>query len=158
MNAILMQVTVPAVLASVFCFILGICLAIIVYQVIARTRAKTFKQERQQQVEAAKKEAENIIKSAQIEAAAEAIKKKEQFTAESNKIRAELHETEMRLTKREDVARPAGRPAPAAGKHPKTAAGRCGKKVEQYRPQGKTAFRLDGAGEKPAAQNHRNEY
>lgn len=103
MNTILMQITMPAVLVSIFCFILGICLAIIAYQIVARTKAKTFQQERQRQLEAAKREAENIIKSAQIEAAAEAIKKKEQFTTESNRTRAELHETEMRLTKREDV-------------------------------------------------------
>jgi len=54
------------------------------------------------QIDGAKREAENIIKSAQIDAAAETIKKKEQFTSEANKIRAEQHETEMRLTKRED--------------------------------------------------------
>ncbi len=50
-----------------------------------------------------KKEAENILKTAQIEAAAEAIKKKEEFTAEANRTRVELRENETRLTKREDV-------------------------------------------------------
>ena len=38
-----------------------------------------------------------------MEAASDAIKKREEFTNESNKIRAELHENELRLTKREDV-------------------------------------------------------
>jgi len=103
MNAILMQVLLTPIIASIVCFILGICLTIIAYQIIARASAKTFQQERQRQIEGAKKEAENIIRAAQIEAAAEAIKKKEQFTTESNQIRAELHETEMRLTKWEDV-------------------------------------------------------
>jgi ribonuclease Y len=70
---------------------------------IARTRSKTFEQDLQRQIDGAKREAENIIKSAQIDAAAETIKRKEQFTAEANKIRAELHESEMRLSKREDV-------------------------------------------------------
>jgi len=103
MNAILMQVPLTPIIASIICFILGICLTIIAYQIIARASAKTFQQERQRQIEGAKREAENIIRAAQIEAAVEAIKKKEQFTTESNQIRAELRETEMRLTKREDV-------------------------------------------------------
>jgi len=104
MDTIMMQiVTLPAVLVSIFCFILGICLCVIVYQIISRAKAKTFERDLQRQIEGAKREAENIIKSAQIDAAAETIKKKEQFTAEANQIRAELHETEMRLSKREDT-------------------------------------------------------
>jgi len=104
MNTIMMQVvTLPAVLASIFCFILGICLAVVVNQIISKAKAKTFEQDLQRQIEGAKREAENIIKSAQIDAAAEAIKKKEQFTAEVNEIRTELRETEMRLSKREDT-------------------------------------------------------
>lgn len=103
MSVILMQVPLTPIIASIICFVLGICLTIIAYQIIARASAKTFQQERQRQIEGAKREAENIIRAAQIEAAAEAIKKKEQFTTESNQIRAELRETEMRLTKREDV-------------------------------------------------------
>jgi len=83
--------------------LLGGCLVAVVYQVIARTRASTFQEDLQRQLDGAKKEAENIIKSAQIDAAAEAIKKKEEFTAEANKARAEMHETEMRLSKREDT-------------------------------------------------------
>jgi ribonuclease Y len=100
----MMQIdTLPAVLISIFCFVLGICLAAVVYQMISRAKAKTFEQDLQRQIEGAKREAENIIKSAQIDAAAETIKKKEQFTAETNQVRAELRETEMRLSKREDT-------------------------------------------------------
>jgi len=102
MDAIIMQIGVPVVLASIVCFILGICLTAIVHQMISRARAKTFEQDLQRQIEGAKREADNIIKSAQIDAAAENIKKKEQFAVETNQIRAELHETEMRLSKRED--------------------------------------------------------
>jgi len=68
----------------------------------SRAKAKTLEQDLQRQVEGAKREAENIIKSAQIDAAAETIKKREKFAAEANKSRAEMHEVEMRLTKRED--------------------------------------------------------
>jgi ribonuclease Y len=70
---------------------------------ISKAKAKTFEQDLQRQIEGAKREAENIIKSAQIDAAAETIKKKEQFATETNKIRAELREMEVRLSKREDT-------------------------------------------------------
>lgn len=83
--------------------LLGGCIVAFVHQMISRAKAKTLEQNLQQQMDAAKKEAKNIIKSAQIDAAAEAFKKKEEFTNESNKVRAELHEIEMRLSKHEDA-------------------------------------------------------
>jgi ribonuclease Y len=94
---------ISAVAASIISFVLGICLMAIIYQIVAKTKSKTFEQDLQRQIEGAKREAENIIKSAQIDAAAETIKKKEEFATEANKIRAELHENEIRLAKREDV-------------------------------------------------------
>jgi ribonuclease Y len=103
MDAVLMQIYWQAGIVGLVCFVLGVCLMAIVHQMLARTRAKTIAEDLQRQIDGAKKEAENIIKSAQIEAAAEAIKKKEEFTAEANRIRAELRENEGRLTKREDV-------------------------------------------------------
>jgi ribonuclease Y len=103
MDAVLMQISLPGAVLAVFCFVLGVCLMAIVHQMIARTRAKTIAEDLQRQIDGAKKEAENIIKSAQIEAAAEAIKKKEEFTAEANRIRGELRENEGRLAKREDI-------------------------------------------------------
>jgi len=103
MDTIMMEIGFPAALATVIAFILGGCLVAVVQQTMARTRTKTFAQDMQRQIEGAKKEAENIIKSAQIDAAAETIKKREQFTDEANKIRAELREAETRLSKREDA-------------------------------------------------------
>ena len=103
MDAIMMQIGLPAVLVPIATFLLGIALAAMIFQMITRAKAKTFEQNLQRQIDGAKREAENIIKSAQIDAAAENIKKKEQFTAETNRIRAELHETEMRLSKHEDT-------------------------------------------------------
>ena len=89
--------------ALVIGLLLGGSLVAIVFQMISRAKAKTFEHDLQRQIDGAKKEAENIIKSAQLDAAAEAIKKREEATSQANKIRAELHETEMRLTKREDT-------------------------------------------------------
>ncbi len=104
MDAILSEFSnLHAGMASLLAFVLGICLTVVIYQMIAKTRAKTIAEDLQRQLDGAKKEAENIIKSAQIEAAAEAIKKKEEFTNEANRIRAELRETENRLSKREDT-------------------------------------------------------
>jgi len=102
MDAILMEILLPEVMATIIAFLLGIGLTAIVSQIITRAKAKTLDQDLQRQVEGAKREAENIIKSAQIDAAAETIKKREEFAAEANKVRAELHEIEVRLTKRED--------------------------------------------------------
>ncbi|MHC4510489.1 MAG: ribonuclease Y [Planctomycetota bacterium] len=102
MTVALAEIGLPAVALTVIAFLLGMGLTAVVHQMIARAKAKTFQEDQDRQVEGAKREAENIIKSAQIDAAAETIKKREQFTGEANKIRAELHETEMRLTKRED--------------------------------------------------------
>ena len=103
METILMQLELPAVMATVIGFILGICLTVILNQWISREKAKTFEEDLQRQIDGAKKESENIIKSAQIEAASEAIKRKEQFSEETNKIRTELREIELRLTKRGDT-------------------------------------------------------
>ena len=97
-----MGMSLPAVVTTTVGFVLGICLTVIVHQMVSRARSKTFAEDLQRQIDGAKKEAENIIKSAQIDAAAEAIKKKEEFTGETNKIRAELREIELRLSKRED--------------------------------------------------------
>jgi ribonuclease Y len=102
MYTVLSQATIQPWLATIFGFVLGLCLAYVIYLIVSRARAKTFQQDLDRQIDTAKREADNIIKSAQIDAAAEAIKKKEEFTGEANKIRAELHETEMRLAKRED--------------------------------------------------------
>jgi len=103
MDTLMLQIGLPIVALTIIAFLLGIALAAMVFQMITRAKAKTFEQDLQRQIEGAKREAENIIKSAQIDAAAENIKKKEQFAAEANKIRAELHETDMRLSKREDA-------------------------------------------------------
>lgn len=103
MDTIIMQLGVPTVAASVICFVLGVCLAAIAQQIISKVKAKTFQEDLQRQIDGAKKEAENIIRSAQIDAASETIRKREQSEAEANKIRAELHEVEARLNKREDA-------------------------------------------------------
>jgi ribonuclease Y len=102
MELILLQI-LPSWQITVIVFFLGIGLSLIGFQIYMKTRDKTFKEDLQRQINGAKKEAENIIKSAQVDAAADTIKLKEKATAEANQIRAEIREIEMRLTKREDT-------------------------------------------------------
>jgi ribonucrease Y len=101
MDAVLMQINPWA--ATVVGFLLGGCLVAVIHEMVKRAREKTRTEDLQRQVDGAKREAENIIKTAQIEAAGEAMKKREEFTAEANQVRGELRENEARLTKREDV-------------------------------------------------------
>ncbi len=104
MDTIIMQIIEPLDVATpVIGLIIGVCVTVIVHQLIAKARTKTFEENLQRQVEGSKREAENIIRSAQIEAAAEAIRKKEKFTDETNQVRTELREIELRLSKREDA-------------------------------------------------------
>jgi len=101
MESVLMAIPDPV--STIMGFFLGIGLSLVVFQMIKKAKSKTLEQGLQRQIDGAKREAENIIKSAQIDAAAEAIKKKEKFTSETNQIRTELRETEARLSKREDI-------------------------------------------------------
>jgi ribonuclease Y len=103
MDALLETNWIPSYAATIVAFLLGIGLAAILFQIISRAKAKTFHEDLERQIDGAKKEAENIIKSARLDAAAEAIKKKEELTAEAHRVRGELRETEQRLSKREDV-------------------------------------------------------
>jgi ribonuclease Y len=103
MNNILLQTQLPpSWILSIFAFILGLIVTYVISQIIKKAKAKTFQEDLQRQIDGAKKEAENIIKSAQIDAAAETIKRREEFNKESNQVRVELREIEARLTKRED--------------------------------------------------------
>ncbi len=103
MDALLQINWVPSYAATLIALLLGIGLAAILFQIVSRTKAKTCHEDLARETEGAKREAENIIKSARLDAAAEAIKKKEELTAEAHRVRGELRETEQRLSKREDV-------------------------------------------------------
>jgi ribonuclease Y len=104
MNNLLLEVSaLTPWLASIAAFAAGIAITMAVYSIVRRAKAKTLEQDLQRQLDGAKKEAENIIKSAQIEAASEAIKRREEFNKEANQTRTEFREIEARLTKREDT-------------------------------------------------------
>ncbi len=103
MYGILMQVSFEAITAVIAGVLVGVGGTWLFVHFLTRAKAKTVQQEMQIQMQGAKREAESIIKAAQLEAAGEAIKKQEESTAQANKIKAELRETELRLSKREDI-------------------------------------------------------
>ena len=87
--------------------IVGIAVAAVITYVglkkIGASKIKAIEEEQKGQIESAKREAENIVKAAQIEAGEVTLKKKEEFTNEVNQVRTELREAEKRLSKREDL-------------------------------------------------------
>lgn len=87
MDTMIMQIGYQVPLYIVVGFVLGICLMAIVAQIISRKKTETVKGNLSRQIEDAKREAENIIKSAQIDSASEVMKRREVFNAETNKIR-----------------------------------------------------------------------
>ncbi len=92
----------PVVIGSV-CLVVGLGLAFVVQIMISKMKAKNLEEQLQGKITTAKREAENIIKTAQLDAAADVIKKKEAFTNEMNQLQGQLRNQERRLSKREDV-------------------------------------------------------
>lgn len=92
----------PFVIGPV-CLVVGLGLAFVVQLFISKLKAKNLEDELQGKITTAKREAENIIKTAQLDAAADVIKKKEVFTNEMNQLQGQLRNQERRLSKREDT-------------------------------------------------------
>ncbi len=82
---------------------IGAILAFLAGKVISSLKQSSLNKRLALQTEQAKRDAGEIIKAARIEATAEALKKKEEFTAEINQAKAELREAEKRFTKHEDA-------------------------------------------------------
>jgi ribonuclease Y len=81
----------------------GAAAAIVALTVRARMAAASTAQRTEQMLTNAKQEADNIIKSAEVDAKAAKLASMEAFEKESAAVRAEHKEIEKRLTKREDV-------------------------------------------------------
>jgi ribonuclease Y len=81
----------------------GVILALLAGKVFGGLKQSSLNKRLALQKEQAKRDAEEIIKAARIEAAAETLKKKEEFTAEINQAKAELREADRRLSKHEDA-------------------------------------------------------
>lgn len=75
-------------------FIVGTILTIIAGKIISAVKTSNLKKNLQKQMEEANRQAEEIIKTARLEATAEILKKKEEFTGEINQAKAELREAD----------------------------------------------------------------
>jgi ribonuclease Y len=92
--------TIMAIIAGVAG---GVILAFLTGKIFNSLRQSGLNNRLALQTEQAKRDAEEIIKEARIEATAETLKKKEEFAAEINQAKAELREAERRLSKHEDA-------------------------------------------------------
>lgn len=91
----------PAIVAVV-CLVVGGGAVYAAIYLIEKFKTRNLEEELRAKVESANREAENILKTAQLDAAAEVMKKREEFTSEVNEMQAQLRNQERRLTKRED--------------------------------------------------------
>ena len=98
-----------AVTGSIAALIAAACLAVgaiatwVIQAAMGRSRLKIAQAQAQTIVEQSEEKAQNITKTAHLEAKAEKIQQREEFDRESAQVRNELRETERHLAKREDV-------------------------------------------------------
>ena len=92
-----------AILVGILCVASGMAIAVLMQKLVSRLKAKNMEQDLKGRMENARREAENIVKSAQLDVAEELIKKREEFSTEVNQMRSQLRGQERRLSKREDV-------------------------------------------------------
>jgi len=102
MGLLAVSVTTTILLGVMFAAI-GVLGALIVQRLITNARNKAMEQEAESRIEVARREAENIVKSAQLTATQEVMERKEKFTEETERVQNQLREQEVRLTKREDA-------------------------------------------------------
>ncbi|NLH17003.1 MAG: ribonuclease Y [Phycisphaerae bacterium] len=88
---------------AVVALAVGIVVTFIIQKTIAGNKLLAAENEAKNRIEVANRQAENIVKEAQLNAANEFLKKKEKFTAEMETAQGELLNLERRLSKREDT-------------------------------------------------------
>ncbi len=81
----------------------GAALALVARTLIARLQKTSLQKEIQARIDAADAQAERLKAQAEAEAKSEYIRRREQFDAETQGVRAELRDEEKRLSKREDL-------------------------------------------------------
>lgn len=83
--------------------LVGVAGTFVMQRLVFKAKLSTQEKELQSKIDSANREADNILKAAQLDAAGEIIKKKEKFTAEMTQSLSQLRNQEGRLSKREDV-------------------------------------------------------
>ncbi len=100
--ALLSQVLWP-ILSLTIGLLAGAAGTFAIYYLVIKAKEKAAENQASSKIESAKAEAQNIIKTARLDAASEAMKKKEEFAKEADQMKGQLREQEIRLSKREDV-------------------------------------------------------
>ncbi|MCD4830223.1 MAG: ribonuclease Y [Anaerohalosphaeraceae bacterium] len=101
--AILAQAPLANVLYLAIGILAGSIIALVVKAIVSKIKTKNATNDLQKKIENANVEAENILKSARLEAAAETIKRKEKLAEDVDKSKNELRAAERRLSKHEDA-------------------------------------------------------
>jgi len=91
------------ILWVILAIVVGIAATLVIQKIRVKAKGDKLAENVEKQIADAKREAENIVKSAQIEASKEILKKRDEFNAEVNQAKNEFRETERRLAKREDA-------------------------------------------------------
>ncbi len=102
--SILLAVSTPVViLVSFLCLIAGAVLCWLAQHMMGNSRLQIAEGKVKNILDDARQQAENVVKTAELESKAEAIQRREEFEREAAKMRDELRDLERHLTKREDT-------------------------------------------------------
>ncbi len=96
-------ITPEVVGAMVIGLVIGSLGAALVRWVLAKLQKTSLEKEIQDQISAAKADAERIMAQAEVEAKSEFIRRREEFDAETKSVRGDLRTEERRVSKREDM-------------------------------------------------------
>ena len=104
MNALNMISIEPATIGTIAIgIVVGVVVVVVIWKILSRTKSKNLKLQLESQIKEAEKEAANIIRTAQLEATAETLKKREAVAKEIEQSKSELRQAEKRLSKHEDA-------------------------------------------------------
>jgi ribonuclease Y len=96
------EVTQVAI-AGAAALVVGALLAIVLQRILQKSKNTSLQQEGERLVDTAKRQAENIVKSAELQAAEDVIKKKEQFASEKERSESKIRNKEREVSKRENT-------------------------------------------------------
>jgi len=101
--AILAVGAATTAIVGTVCVAAGAGACFVIQRVVQQIRKQSLEEELAHRVEMARQEAENIRKTAELDATREIMERRERFNQEMEKIQEQLREQERRLSKREDT-------------------------------------------------------
>ena len=94
---------VQVAIAGAAALVVGAVAAIILQRILQKARNTSLQQQSERLLDTAKRQAENIVKSAELQAAEDVIKKKEQFASEKERVESKMRNQEREVSKRENT-------------------------------------------------------